>query len=243
MNNKKIIVFIDFDGVLCDSVKEAYLLSRYAYYDIDVHSPIDLKLYQKFANNRYLISNSWQYYYLMYILDKFALLDSKNIQIEFKKIATKSNDSDNFNIKFLIKRKELIEKDFDFWNSLESPTLFMNKLSKILNNTKKCTFSILSTKNKNAIITKFNQWKIQFNPLYIYDKQDLHDDTKGNFILNYLNSNKCFYKAILIDDNEDNINSCKNIKNIFPILTSWGYNQAKTGLAESTVINIIKEVV
>ncbi len=27
----KTLIFLDFDGVLCDSVKEAYLLTRFAY--------------------------------------------------------------------------------------------------------------------------------------------------------------------------------------------------------------------
>ena len=43
----KTIIFLDFDGVLCDSVKEAYLLSRYAFYGISPFEKIDNENFEK----------------------------------------------------------------------------------------------------------------------------------------------------------------------------------------------------
>ena len=44
MDNK--VLFLDFDGVLFDTLKEVYLLSRFIYKDIDFLEDID--------NNNYL---------------------------------------------------------------------------------------------------------------------------------------------------------------------------------------------
>ena len=57
----KTLIFLDFDGVLCDSVKEAYLLTRFAYKNIDVKQPINNQDYQMFQNYRFLVANSWHY--------------------------------------------------------------------------------------------------------------------------------------------------------------------------------------
>ena len=65
----KTLIFLDFDGVLCDSVKEAYLLTRFAYKNIDVKQPINNQDYQMFQNYRFLVANSWQYCILADVLE------------------------------------------------------------------------------------------------------------------------------------------------------------------------------
>ena len=239
----KTIIFLDFDGVLCDSVKEAYILTRFAYFGIDVYKPIEPDIYKKFLSNRYLISNSPQYYYLTKINNENKEFNPDDIKIKFDELISKekNKEAEEFNKKFLSKRKELIENDFEFWDSLETPTLFFNKFKKIINSKNPC-IAILSTKNKEAIIKKFSSWKLDFNKNFIFDKKDLKNVTKGEFINNYLNIHKEYSKAILIDDNEDNIKSCANIKDIKAYLTSWGYvknlNNAKN---EEEILKIIEE--
>ena len=46
-------IFLDFDGVLFDSVKEAYLLSRCAYDGILPQEPINELEYSRFHKYRY----------------------------------------------------------------------------------------------------------------------------------------------------------------------------------------------
>ena len=60
------IIFTDFDGVLFDSVKEAYLLARYAYYNIPIKDKIDENYYQKFKKYRYLITHYLKIYIINY---------------------------------------------------------------------------------------------------------------------------------------------------------------------------------
>ena len=241
----KTIIFLDFDGVLCDSVKEAYILSRFAYCGYDVHKAIEKDKYLLFCKYRYLISNSWQYCYLMQAIEEDAIDGSVNVEKRFLKLITNKNEDlhNSFNKKFLNERKFLIDNEFKFWNSLETPTSFLVSLSRFMKNTAKLTFAILSTNNKEAIVEKLKIWDIEFDTEYIFDKQNLADISKGDFIRNYLNDNSCFEKAFLIDDNEENIQSCFNVSNITPLLTDWGYNKNSVdSLSEETIINIIKEI-
>lgn len=240
----KTIIFLDFDGVLCDSVKEAYILARYAYSKIDVHKPIESDKYDFFMRYRYLISNSWQYYYLMRIIEENLFSAPLDVEERFEMFIQNGKDenSDIFNKDFLVKRKELMENEFKFWNELETPTLFLERLKKILNNTNNCTFAILSTKNKEAIIKKFKAWNIEFDSNFIFEKKDLENLTKGEFIDAFMDSHSEFSNSILIDDNEENIYSCANIEKVQAYLTSWGYiKNSQNTKNEDEILKIIKE--
>ena len=242
----KTLIFLDCDGVLCDSVKEAYLLTRFAYKNTDVKQPIDEENYQMFHNYRFLVANSWQYYILADILENFSYKNADFIEARYKYIVSqgKTDKCDEFNKKFLGKRKELMEQDFEFWNGLETPTNFLQKLKNIIAQADDSSFAILSTKNKDAIIKKFNFWGVEFDSDLIFDKKDLENLSKGEFIKRYLDSHSDIDEAILIDDNEDNINSCANIENLKACLTSWGYLKSPEGkMSEDDVLKIIKESV
>ncbi len=240
----KTLIFLDFDGVLCDSVKEAYLLTRFAYKNTDVKQPINNQDYQMFQNYRFLVANSWQYCILADVLENYSYQDADFIETRYRYIAAdgKTAQCDEFNKKFLAKRKELMEQDFEFWNSLETPTNFLTKLKNIIAQADESSFAILSTKNKDAIIKKFNFWGVDFDSNLIFDKKDLENLSKGEFIRQYLDSHSDIDDAVLIDDNEDNINSCANIENLKACLTSWGYLKSPEGkMSEDDVLKIIKE--
>ena len=61
-------IFSDFDGVLFDSVKEAYLLARFAYYGISPDKPVVQDEYYIFRKYRYLNTHSWQFYYFFLLV-------------------------------------------------------------------------------------------------------------------------------------------------------------------------------
>ena len=113
-------IFLDFDGVLFDSTKEAYLLSRYAYSGISVFDEIEQNDYRLFCNYRYLIGNSWQYYHLL------NALKSTDIVVEFQKhIKARSQADKNFDLEFQNARKRLIAEHLEFWQELDTPYPFL----------------------------------------------------------------------------------------------------------------------
>jgi hypothetical protein len=207
-NQGKNIVLLDFDGVLCDSVKEAFILSRFAFENIQSHEEVEIDLYEKFKKYRYLVQNSWQYYFIYLILKNFPNESKDFIESKFHMLCAHDKSlSDDFNNVFLMKRKDMMINDIDFWHSLETPTSFLNDLRNILNDKYNCQFAILSTKNKE-------------------DKSDLLNINKGDFINNFLKKN-IYSKAILIDDNQENINSCSGILNLSAYLANWGYVESR----------------
>ena len=60
-------VFLDFDGVLFDTVREVYTVSMMALDPSNRISDIDFgsKHFEKFNQLRYLIGPAWNYYYAM----------------------------------------------------------------------------------------------------------------------------------------------------------------------------------
>ena len=132
-------VFLDFDDVLFDTRKEAYLLSRYAYSDIAHQIEINETEYQMFNAKRSLVTNSWQYFYIMKLIKN----NTKNEIFSFeyqKAILNRDIETDSkFDNKFQEKRRELINNHYDFWNNLDKPFPFFFEIKKLqdkLNNVK-----------------------------------------------------------------------------------------------------------
>ena len=73
MNNK--VLFLDFDGVLFDTLKEVYLVNRRLYLGVDLFSEVDEKNYQLYSKYKYLVYNIWMFYYYNPILSESSGCD------------------------------------------------------------------------------------------------------------------------------------------------------------------------
>ena len=235
-----ITVFLDFDGVLFDSVKEAYLLSRCAYNGIGVKTEIDNTEYNKFRKYRYLITKSWHFYYIFKLIlnntpdDKF--------ETEYKKCMNNINYSavEEFDKKYVKVREDLMKSDFEFWDNLDTPFDFFFKIRELSedNNYK---FIILTNKKRLPVQNKLNKFSLNAE---LFSNEDLSKySSKGDFIQKYMvdnNIKKCYF----VDDSMDNLNTCLKYNNIKSLLANWGYiapNQKGYSPEEITDI-IIKEM-
>lgn len=235
-------LFLDFDGVLFNTLKEAYLICRCAYSKIDFKSPIDQNEFSKFYKFKFLVYNSWQYYYLMKtLLDKSVLSDKEVI----RKYKTYLKDRDfaseaKFNEAYYSTRKRMKDEFFDFWNSLEEPFPFFSELINVLKN-KNIDVVIVSKKDFNSIKFRLKQYGLRLSDDKIYAKESLEKyQNKSDFINEYIVKNNV-KKAIFIDDNSNNLDPCKNIKCLETFLAGWG-NIAidEIGLNCYDIINKIK---
>lgn len=231
-----ITAFLDFDGVLFDTAKEAYLLARYAFYGVSPFEEINNAEYQKFYQNKYLVTNSWQYYYLMKSLE-FEKIEKKFNQF----IKNRINDDLIFDKKFQTCRKDLMQNHFDFWNSLDKPYPFFDEFKKLQNS---LNIIIVSTKNQKAIYERLKQLDFNLPLEKIIGKEILeHYKSKGEFLNEYITKNN-IQSAIFVDDSQENLYSCKNIKGLELFLASWGYSNPKyIGKNCDEIIKIIKEKV
>ena len=212
-------VFLDFDGVLFDTLKEAYLLCRYAYRGTDYFEPIDEAEYKKLYRYKFLVYNSWQYYYLMTLIEKnlsdFELISEYEKCLDNRDLRTE----EEFDKKYYSARRDLMENHHDFWDKLETPFPFFSELMKYGD---KYLPVIVSKKNKPAIKYRLNQYGMELSEDGIVGKDELAGyETKADFMAEYMQKNG-IKTAYFVDDNSNNITPCKNYPQITPLLAGWG---------------------
>ena len=233
-------IFSDFDGVLFDSAKEAYLLARCAYLGIETQYPVDVQEYLKYHKVRYLVSKSWQFYYIFELLNSnisdIDLFEQKYYEMIKNPDIKKINDFDE---KFVKVRENLIKNDYDFWNSLDEPYDFFFEVKELARNSD-YEFIILTNKKKLPVQNRLSQYGI--NNIKLFANEDLVSyNNKAEFIADYL-KNYSIANCYLIEDSVDNINTCKKYPQIKPLLVNWGYvNPKEKGLSEKEILEIIKE--
>ncbi len=219
---EKKILFLDFDGVLFDTLKEVYLINRYIYKGIDLFDKVDEKNYQLYSKYKYLVYNIWMFYYY----NPLIFNNCENIIDDFINALSKRNikAEEDFCDNFLKVRANLVKNNYDFWKNLETPYKFFYEIKKLYEE-KNPKILIVSKKNKTSIIERFNSYNFFISNDDIYAREILDKySTKGEFINEYMNKNG-FDEAIFVDDNNNNLKTCDNYSNITQILALWGNSQ------------------
>lgn len=230
-------VFLDFDGVLFDTLKEAYILCRYAYSRTDYFSKIDELEYERFYRYKFLVYNSWQYYYLMELSGQ-DLTDKEFISKYNNRILNRDKLSEHvFDEKYYGARKDLMKNYNEFWNKLEKPFPFFEDIKKGVSN-KIITPIIVSKKDKTAIEYRLKQYGLFIPTENIYGKYKLECyKTKAEFISEFMVNNN-IKTSYFIDDNSNNLEPCKEYSNIKPLLAGWGNIKIdEIGLTRQSIVN------
>lgn len=219
-------LFLDFDGVLYDTLKEAYVLCRYVCRDIDLFMPIEEDVYAKFYKYKYLVFNSWQYLYLTQAINSENVADKYNELLQNRDL----KQEQEFDERYLKTRKWLLKNHADYVDYLETKFPFLDMVKSLQD---KYDILIVSRKNNFAIQRKNTGFKI-------YGKEELSNVIdKAEFIEKYMNDNNV-KKGFFIDDNSHNLTPCKNIPNLTCLLAGWG-NIAinEKGLTQEEVYQIL----
>lgn len=228
-------IFLDFDGVLFDTVKEAYLLSRYAYYNISPYTPINETEYSQFHKYRYLISKSWHFFYIFSLLNK--KISDYQFEKEYKYLVNNFDKKmvEEFDKRYVNERENLMKTDYTFWDDLDEPYPFFYKIKELVKTTQN-KFIILTNKKRLPVSHKLKKYELNID---LYANEDLQKySSKGEFIDNYIRKNNIKH-AILIEDSSTNIKSC-SCYNIDGYLVSWGYISPKEkGLDQKQIVEKI----
>lgn len=233
------VLFLDFDGVLFDTLKEVYLVNRQLYKGISLFDEVDNANYQLYSKYKYLVYNIWMFYYYNPLLfdecDDIANVFSNAIlNRDLKK-------EEEFCTEFLKIRADLVKNNYDFWNSLETPYDFFFEIKKLYEE-KTPEIVVVSKKNKTAILQRFASfgWNLPENKVFAREILDKYS-TKGEFMAQYMEQNN-FSKAIFVDDNYNNLKTCNNYPQIKQILAIWGNSQPNLkGCNQQDAFNKIKE--
>lgn len=234
--NKKLL-FLDFDGVLFDTLKEVYLVNRRLYSNVGLFDEVDIQNYALYSKYKYLVYNIWMFYYynpLLFdgcddIVKSFSnALLNRDVEAENK-----------FCDEFLKIRADLVKNNYDFWKSLETPYDFFFEIKKLYEENKP-EIVVVSKKNKAAIVERFHSYGFNLPEEKVFAREVLDKySTKGEFMVEYMAQNG-FDSAIFVDDNNNNLKTCDKYPQIKQILALWG--NAQPNLKGYNQIEAIKEI-
>ncbi len=230
-------LFLDFDGVLFNSVKEAYILSNHVYAGADLFAPVNEEEFKIFSDNRYLIHDSWHYYYIIKLL-KEGVTDMKDAYPQLLQHRDTEKDT-AFNKAFVQARKDLINQHYDFWINLDTPYPFLHEVKRIHDNAL-LDVVMVSSKNVLAVDTSLKKYGIELDASKIFGKEDLYNfNNKGHFLREYI-AKHGITKSFFVEDSQENLDKCANIPGLTPLLVSWGYiSPEQKGLTEQEILAIV----
>jgi len=214
-------LFLDFDGVLFDTVDEAYeVCINTKMFKNNTFTQDSLNVFRK---NRYLVGPAWNYYYIM------QSLMSENVINHTEFILT--DEVKSFEIDFFNTRKQL-KLDYKNWLMLNKPYDFLFKLEKIISYAKELNVYIITTKDKQTVIDLLNSYNINCIKYENILGKDMFDNflSKHNIIKHILLENTDEYDAIFIDDLYEHLVGCKNIESLELLQPNWGYINAHSKL-------------
>ncbi len=232
------VLFLDFDGVLFNTIKEVYLINRFLFSFEDFFARIDEDNFYFFKKHKYLVYNIWMFYYF----NPLSFNNDKEIEQKFTQ-ALLNRDFDKEKVfveSFLKTRYYLIKNHPDFWRNLEVPYGFFYEIKQIYQK-KTANVVIVSKKNKASILERLQTYGLDFDPDKVFGYEILDKYlSKGDFLEEYLYKNR-IERAVFVDDNLNNINSVKN-ENIKKILALWGNTGPnEKGCSESEAIYEIRK--
>lgn len=236
---KEKVLFLDFDGVLFDTLKEVYLVNRYLYKGISLFDEVDKMNYQLYSKFKYLVYNIWMFYYYNPLLFDDCDDIAKNFSSALLNRDIKKEEE--FCAEFLRIRADLVKNNYDFWNSLETPYDFFFEIKKLYEE-KKPEIIIVSKKNKASILQRFASFGFDLPQDKVFAREILDKyPSKGEFINEYMLENN-LKKAIFVDDNNNNLITCDKYPNIKKILALWGNSQPDSvGFSQDGAIYEIKK--
>lgn len=231
------ILFLDFDGVLFDTLREVYLVNRSEFNKKSLFEPIEEDLYETYSKYKFLVYNIWMFYYY----NPLVFNKEENIVEKFNK-AIKERDLDaekRFCENFLEIRRKLVLDNYDFWKNLEKPYDFFFEIKKLYEKNN-INIAIVSKKNKTSILERFSSYGFNLDKDFVFAREILDKySSKEEFMNEYMNSYG-YKEAIFVDDNNNNLR-IKN-KNIKPMLALWGNNEPNSsGFSQKEAIDEIKK--
>ncbi len=219
------MIFLDFDGVLFDSVREAYVMARYAYSGVEVTEPINEEHYHYFSKIRYMIVHAWHYRIQMEMLDQLSHGDFNVIDLErrYKTYTAQGKQSSDFEFeqRYFDRRAKMIKEDYGRWMNLSEPYPFFWGLCPLFEHSK--LISIVTSKNRDAVLRSMAWHGIIVSPELILDVNDIVASGHKGTLIRSTMLKEGVSEAYFVDDSSSNLLDCEGIEGLHCLLAGWGY--------------------
>ena len=217
-------IFLDFDGVIVDSIKECYKVSFKSSYDIEEFK-YDLQYYEKlFYKYRYLVGPVYQFMSLHKMLENAInnnLSESESIKL-FNKIdldysfELKKEYENNF-----FKNRSFYKKNMNDWLNLHELTRFGKTIQQLEDYR---NHYIITTKDKDSVKLLCDYFSISIRNIFSKDDYNCFG-SKGKIISDFIDNSK-YETVIFIDDSVKHLDSV-NDKRVKLFFADWGYDVKK----------------
>jgi phosphoglycolate phosphatase-like HAD superfamily hydrolase len=219
-------VFFDFDGVLFDTVREAYAVAMVALgnsiriADVDFSS----RYFQKFSQCRHLIGPAWNYYYLMRSIYKESARSTADLEAKYKNSLDQRIQGEylSFEKNFFQARKKIRETERDHWLSLIFPYSIVEDV-RILMSEFKGHFFLVTTRDRESVLDLLELHNLDIPEFNIFTKKEYAlYNSKVNIIQDLIRKHQ-IEKSLFIDDLEEHLVACRTIESLTTIQAKWGY--------------------
>jgi CMP-N-acetylneuraminic acid synthetase/phosphoglycolate phosphatase-like HAD superfamily hydrolase len=211
------MVFLDFDGVIFDSAKEAYAIAMLTNQKIKSLTELDFETEhaKRFLAQRYLIGPAWNYCYLLDAIDE-------NREQEFiDNLPEEAGEKGKqFQAAFFATRQVIRNNFWDEWIKLNTLYDGGEEFIQLIN--ENTNIVIVTTKDSETVKTllKANGLK---RSVAIYDTTAYEKfGCKSYFIDDYMNKNN-IKRAIFVDDSSKHLSKCSWVDNLHTEQACWGY--------------------
>lgn len=214
---EKRFVFLDFDGVIFDSVVEAYAMAMLTSKKIKSLNDLNIKSEhaKRFFKQRYLVGPAWNYFYLLKSIDL-------NLDEGFDEFLPESpgEEAKIFQSSFFATRQVIRSHFWEDWLELNKLYDGADKFIQFINEND--NVAIVTTKDKDTVKALLDNKGLSRN-VDIYDTKSYEKfGCKSYFIDDFMRKN-AVEKGLFIDDSSRHLNKCKWVENLHLMQACWGY--------------------
>lgn len=210
-------IFLDFDGVVADSAKEAYVIAMLTSGKSTQMSDVDLssKHAEAFLSQRYLIGPAWNYYYLLHAIDEKKADSFADLLPD-----EPGSEAKSFQDKFFATRAVIRNNFREDWLALNSMYEWSDSIVRLIN--KYENIVIVTTKDAETVKALLDLYGVS-RPVEVFDNKTYEQyGCKSIFINQYIQEND-IDRALFIDDSEKHLKKCVWVEKLELLQAKWGY--------------------
>ncbi len=215
-----ILLALDFDGVIWDSIQECFYVSQLAYNQLFGSITKNTgQLQRKFYQGRYLAKSGKDFYILLKLIDEYPDIDFSKMDFQkfFSYRTRYRQEVEQFTTRFYQIRNGLMNNQFDFWMTLHHP--YPGIIPQIEKLQQKFPLVICSAKDKESIEVLLKQYELEFEifsrEITIYKPELMKRISQKKDV----KLNQIFF----IDDIMENLTAVREI-GVNTFMAKWGYN-------------------
>lgn len=216
-------VFLDFDGVLFDTVKEAFAVAMITHKKANSINKVDFKsrTYQRFRSLRHLVGPASDYLFMVPIAESDCSLAEAHQEFGIQKGKITDEEKLKFQEAFFEVRRELRKTDHLNWSRLNSEFEFFAEIAVLIGKYPE-SFCVVTTKDRGTVSHLMQSYGVD-NELDIYDANTFLEFGDKKSIIASIIEKEGISKSIFIDDSSHHLNKCEELDGVLLVQPDWGY--------------------